>query len=244
MVLPTYSKPPIVEAIIELQFDVEREAEQLIAELRASMGGPFDVEPEARANIQFEAAVDHEGVSLKNQQQQRLYLLRASSGHEAVSCGASTLTTHALTPYQGWDSLIANARRAASVPSLADAQLNAVLVRYIDRIDLPAGELVLSEYFPLLPQVPSAMPDPVDAFRWSIATRSAEGDLSQISVMSTPPAATGGSIVVFDITLSRMAPTPATPSSGEWERIAEELHRRQRQIFEQSISDRARELFR
>jgi len=156
------------------------------------------------------------------------------------------LSSHVLAPYPGWENFIEQTRDAvAALPAdVKEAGATSISVRYIDRIVMPTAEEVLGEYITVLPPRPESMPELLSGYH--VATTAVDkqnGTLAQLIVALAPPEADHRQVVIYDLLLQRSG-TPLCKLVGdEWAAILEELHQRQREIFEQSITDRARELF-
>jgi uncharacterized protein (TIGR04255 family) len=115
-------------------------------------------------------------------------------------------------------------------------------VRYIDQIVLPS-EGRLADYFRAIPPHLPSQPDVVTAFQ--ITTESvdaATNTTSLLTLASGPAMGEGRRVVIYDLNLSRAFLEPAALDS--WVHGVEALHTRQRQIFEESITPKTRELFR
>lgn len=117
-------------------------------------------------------------------------------------------------------------------------------VRYIDRLRFPRNEpLDLSEYFLTAPQPTNSTPRILAGFQsttqWFDEQTRTTALLTMASMVEHEHPA-----LLYDLNVIRTSPEGSAIAESEWEEIVDELHVRQRDIFEESITDKTRELFR
>ncbi len=247
MELPSYNNPPIVEAVIDLRFARSFTDQSFAAALRTKLGEKFHSVLEQHEQIEVSAEVSPVSIAAAAKRQPHAWFLRSTDERTVVGCAPHALSMHALAPYGGW---IATLRPLAQqvVDSLTDEQraqpLQAVGVRYVDRIVLPkSDEWSFEDYFTMMPEVPKSMPASPTGLRWEVVTQSGDGLTVSLKIASAPPDVNGAPVVIYDLALLQPH-TDDSLSTGRWLSAIEALHTLQRTIFEESITAKTRELFR
>lgn len=241
-----YPRPPIVEAVIELRFAADAPATRLLDCIRPSLGERYAGGERVQNRMEFSAEVGPHGASSSVSQRPHLTLLESTDGLRSIGCADQTLSVHVLAPYPGWENFIALAVEAVEVlpAELLEPGFAALAVRYIDRIALPAEEAPRpTDYFTVLARPTASMPGETNGFH--LVTQSwdaASGTAAMLTIASMPPDEQGRPLVLYDLNLLKLANPDPLPHHG-WRDCVEHLHVRQRDIFEESITDRTRELF-
>lgn len=239
-----YPRPPIVEAIIELRYGGEVAAEVVVDALRAALGDTYAGEPRKQERLQFEAQLSGDAPSLETKKLPALTFLRTSDGFRQIGIEDGGISVHVLAPYPGWERFIEQA--IAAVRALPEAvksgPISALGVRYIDRIALPDSNA--QRFLKVIPYRPNAMPEDLAAFHVVTQTRDPEdGTLAILTIASVPPEVDGKPSLIYDLNLRRAGDHVCSFEGDAWIPIIETLHKRQRAIFEDSITDELRELF-
>ncbi|MCU0697854.1 MAG: TIGR04255 family protein [Myxococcaceae bacterium] len=242
MLGPPYPNPPIAEALVELHFagGVEWSTAEpgLLHAFAEQYSGP------RRELKTHEVAASWEKSGLRTTTSQRFsrWLLPDSSGLRLVGLGQGVLSVHVLAPYPGWASfrpLIDDAAirfQAVCRPT----ELIKVGVRYIDQILVPEGADLEQYFHALPPQLPS-QPRAISSFQ--VTTETVEGEVrALLTLVSGPSTGDGRRVIVYDLNLTEQMPPGASPTA--WPEVVEKLHQRQKAMFEESIKDPTRELFR
>lgn len=224
-----YTKPPIVEAVIELQFET-----------------PWS--QEAHGKLQDALMTSYPGKTRHIERDDsfgdpiHVVLLQTETCTEAVGLGVQIplVAIHSLAPYAGWSRFV---ERTDAVLRLYDKfvrprSLLRVSVRYIDRIVLPR-EAVLADYFTCLPPIPKGMARHMDGF--SIVLQTREGGTSTQLAMSSDDPVDGKIVILYDLNIETQPSRPTGITA--WKTLASEAHELQREIFENSITERTRRLF-
>jgi uncharacterized protein (TIGR04255 family) len=244
----TYAKPPIVEALVELRF---APGQSWTDEVRGALASRLEKEYSGQQQVknQFEVLTNVEAGEMTTSSRvlPSHVLFPTADGRALVGIGENLLTVHALAPYPGWHALLARVTAALDIYRDEARPQGVVLlsVRYIDQIALPKDpNLALSDYFPCLPSRPRSMPSMFDGFH--TVTQAHDPDANYVAVLTmasvpTPPSS-GSNIVLYDLNLLRTFAQPNPPSESYTH--IEFLHAKQKQIFEDSITDATRSLFR
>jgi len=223
---PTYSKPPIVEVALEVRFD-----------------GPWREEDKERLQDRFGVTytgkpqrVPHFG---NNPVALDTTLLPSDDGSRFVGIAARLLTIHALEPYPGWKEFKEQASDAINVyvRTLTPIGICGLGIRYLDRIVLPAKTVLLRQYFTCIPRRPRDLQALHGAH---VILKSEESGLKSFLTVACDKD-DEGPCVLYDISLERDF-TPSVPINN-WQAISDDLHTRQRDIFEDSITEKTRGLF-
>ena len=153
-----YSRPPVVEAIIELQYDPQlsdRESETLRSKL--SKRYPALVE-----NRLFEVQIDEKGNATTKSNSAGFKGTSADNTNVVIS-NPGAFASVRLAPYCGWDEVIAVAKENYDTfrAVAGHRAVKRIGVRYVNRIDLPeeeATKLPTNAIFNVYAAAPSAVP--------------------------------------------------------------------------------------
>lgn len=237
-----YAKPPIVEALVQLTFLNGKPWTEIEGALIAEFSGTHPVSQRLR-QLQLQARWDQQAVSTTTDEQFFRWMLSDKSGANRVGFAANVLSIHVVGAYPGWAEFrprIADAfRRYASIA--APGALAQVGIRYIDRIQLPPGSDV-ARYFRALPAQLPSQPLGFDDFQVTTSTLEPQsGVRSTLTLLSSKPPDGEHRDVLYDLNLTHDCPAESPPDS--WDPLIEQLHQRQKDIFEESITDETRALF-
>jgi len=241
-----YRAPPIVEAVVELRFEDEVTAQQLFDALDTPLKATYDDKPGRRFNAQIAAELSPTNISTKASQSQVGHILRSSDGLKAVSCGSQTLAIHVMEKYPGWEDFIAQAKSVVGVlpTSIREKRLASLAVRYIDRIVFPET-VSPQDLFTVIPKLPDAVPRTVGPFVLALqAPDESQRSTTGLTLANADCDVPGKVAFVYDLNLTQRVGPVFTLHNDAWVDVVDALHERLRDIFEQSITDRLRELFR
>jgi uncharacterized protein (TIGR04255 family) len=240
-----YPKAPITEAIIDLR--VEPRSDVRLEDLQRARAGIE--EQYSREERLFEAVgmvTVKAGVSATASAEQKQSGFKFPS-HDQKYIWQSRwngFTLSRLEPYESWDPFRDEARRIWKMyrEATRPTSIQRLAVRYINRVDVPAGRVDLKDYFRTSPEVSPELPQQLSGF--FLQLRIPQDDLSGevlINQTTIAPARDGVVSVVLDVDLFRSEDVPQDEREI-WEYF-ERLHDRKNEIFEACITDRARELF-
>jgi len=242
---PPYKVPPIEEALVEFHFEGQADWESRELPLLEAFASRFAGERRELKTHEVKATWADSG-SLAAEASARFsrHLLAAVDGKQLVGVGDAVLSVHVLAPYPGWarfrpliDEAFETYGRLAEPRFVTKAS-----VRYIDQILVPEGA-DLEMYFTALPRTLPSQPKAVSAFQVTTDTIDHERRVrALLTLLSGPSTNDRKRVIVYDLNLTHdfEARTPAS----EWGEVVEMLHARQKEIFEESILDPTRELFR
>ncbi|MBI4858982.1 MAG: TIGR04255 family protein [Candidatus Riflebacteria bacterium] len=241
-----YPKPPIVEAVVELRFVADNVAETLLEALGGKLSSQYPGDRKIQELVETSGQVSPESVRTASRRTPHVTFLRSSDGVRLIGCGAKTMSVHNLAPYAGWESFFEQIEEAvAAVPSgLRGGGLEAISVRYIDRMTLPAGGHPFTDYLTIMPPCPGPMPSEIAEFHVVTQTMdSTDSSIALLTLASAPPTPEGRPVLLHDLHLHRRGTPLCGVDDRGWVDIVNALHERQRDVFEASITDKMRELF-
>ena len=242
----SYPRPPITEAVIDFRFPASVTGEQLLEAVKGALGGQYSGRPRPQELLEFQATLSPGGVSTAARKELHLTFLTSDDGLRLVGCGNGMLSVHVLAPYPGWEAFLEQATAAvrAAAPVVAPWGFQQIAVRYIDRMFLPIGEgISFNECLLAFPNRPAAMPENLAAFQYVTQTVDPIDGTSASIILASAPSENGRPVVLYDLTLWRTGAPLTGVSEADWIPVVEELHDRQRDIFEGSITDALRETF-
>lgn len=240
----TYKKPPIVEAVVELRFEGGAPwAPDLRERVRTRLSSEYPGPPRSAQQIELQASVTDGGLQTSAHTSVHAVLLPSADGTKLVGIGAGLLSTHVITPYPGWEAFKTRAAAAFDiyVREASPRGVRSIGVRYIDRIALPQDVVSFADYFVGIPPRPESMPPALAGFHVVLQAVEQDGTVVLMTLGSAAPEQDGRPVVLLDVNIVRNFTTPVP--NEEWLRHAEELHTRQRDIFEDSITPLTRGLF-
>ena len=242
-----YSKPPIAEAVIQFRLAATVLGCDLEERLTSVLGMTYSGEKQQQNLFQMVAAAIGDSVSTSARTSPHIVLLRSQDGLRLLGCGNSVLSVHVLCPYPGWSNFLAQAVEAIGAlrEDWKGQGLKALSIRYIDRIALPAVKGIrLSDYLKVGPPKLDSMPQQVAGFHiMSQMHDPTEGIMALLTVSSAPQDQSGSPVVLYDLSMHKTVDHDWSLCEGAWIPALEEMHQRQKDIFEESITDTARELF-
>lgn len=223
-----YPRPPIIEAVIELRFLDDVPGAKLHAAIQSKLGEEYPDTPSASIS-----ADDMTFVASRDQKRM-------------LGFGANLLSIHVLEPYPGWEQFIRQAQDALQgVLSVVKGPLQAVAVRYVDRITLRAVGRPFHDFVRIMPFRPEAMPENLQTFYHASTSIHKDGctTVTLVLASTTPDGNFPRMIIDIGARREREAEPLCDIRTSDWLQVVDELHTMQRTIFEDSITDAMRELF-
>ena len=238
-----YKRPPIQEAVIELRFAQEVQAD-ILGELQKLNveNYPLPAIPNAMLGIEMR---DNE---LRVEQRLVGLILTGQNGEEKQTIGPRNFGVSVIGSYPGWDKLVARFHRdrknwERKVGRLLPSRLG---IRYVNRIDVPAGDtddIDWAIYLNTFVHLPDEMRKgtineqqmryvggPLGAGNWQLT----------LSVAKTLPAILGHQSLLLDIDIGT---TQIDNMKNTVDSLLLEGHDIKNRLFEASITDVSRELF-
>jgi uncharacterized protein (TIGR04255 family) len=197
------ARPPITEALIDLRVDgAEPATIELTQELTSRLSNDY---PQVREQRRFEATIGvAEGQHPEAMAQDlglRGALFTSGDGKLTAQFRSDGFTFNRLHPYTSWEEIYPEAMRlwAEFLDVFRPERVTRVAVRYINHIQLPGGELQLSEYLNSPIIVPRGMPAKLTGFLNSVLLSDGETGCSARVTHSLEPQTQAGFVLLLDI---------------------------------------------
>lgn len=243
-----YREPPVAEAIGRLglsdplPWDITTPG-TLFAAFQSEYSKRPSIQRLIEAQVSGQQPEDMMGFQLSAREDRVLFTNKEESQRLAV--GAKNISAHALTPYEGWESLLARLQQASSrLQDLYSRTLEVqdLGVRYVNRVVVPNDGSSAGEYF----RVELGLPGEIQAEQTTFTHQWV------LQTLAVPPASLNITLAlagitketsefILDIDLTH-TPDIALSLEAAWEKIGQ-LKATETQAFESLITDRAREVF-
>lgn len=240
-----YDRAPLLETIIEVR--VSGAGPSDLATLRRVRAGDETRYPEEAALMHGSVSVEMTGVvpSVAAAAASQLvgYQWRNPTGAELFRVLRDRFSYHKLRPYTRWELCRDEAQRLwikyreAAMPQ----QVVGIGLRYINRLDIPVSS-ELSEYLLTGPEIAPGIQPEMSAYMMALTVPQVDIPNTRLVLRQgtvAPPAPAVAS-VMLDIDVIR--DLNGSPDSTELWQAFEQLHQRQNETFEFSITDRTRGL--
>lgn len=237
---PPYEAPPIIEAVVQFRYSdpLPKSAfNKLLKRLKRDYSNEL---PQVAKGVSLD--LDHDKASFSSEPQSRL-----SSVDEAdvLVIGQSMLSWSRLAPYEGWFPFWERIRREALIAHEVAGfrKLDRVGVRYINRIDIPVeGEITWYEHYLTINLTLPQLYEAVNNYGWRFEREFADLGLRAIVQSATiAPEIPRHAAFLLDIDVVAMQDLPNKPD--EVEALLDKMRKLKNDIFELSITDKARASF-
>lgn len=237
-----YQNPPVVEAVIDIRVNIPTSPR--FEALTRIVEGEEARYPTRQSIMTSQFTVDAATGASNASQELIGYRFFNSDKGEVFQARRDGFAFSKLPPYHDWEIWQPEVRRLwARYKEIAKPdRITRVAVRYINRVLIDRAGFDLNEYFRCFPEIPSSfgaiagflmrLEIPQPGLNGSVLIIN-QGILDEKIVASVP--------VLLDFDLSR-AVDMSPDDDRVWDEI-ESLHTRENKLFEDSITDRAREIF-
>jgi len=240
-----YPKAPITEAIIDLR--VKPPGNLSLNQLALAAAGErqaYPVEDKTYEVAGILAVQPGVSAAATAEQRQTGFKFSSADGKQIWQARLDGFTFSRLAPYDRWDPFRNEAQRLWRTYRewLQPSAITRLAVRYINRIDIPAQNVDLKQYFRMSPEIAPDLPQQLAGFFMQV--RIPQEDLRALLLVNQtiiPPAREGVVSVVLDIDLFRDSDVPNDDQSI-WAYFGA-LHDRKNEVFESCITDQTRRLF-
>lgn len=245
-----YPRAPIIEAILDIQVQpAALTSQDVFVELGAALAAEFPQSANLNINqlrvglpvppVETAPSIEHSVTTAG------LRLLRPNE--RVLIIQPRGMTFSHMPPYTSWEIFQGEARLLWEryVAFVKPEFVVRVALRYVNRIDVPEQRFEVSDYFKLYPEIPKTIPQDMNAMFMQI--QMPQHDIA-LDVMAAINFATAGRInehtssMILDIDL--FAARILTPSSEEVFKVFDQIRRRKNELFEASITEKTRGLFR
>ncbi|MBL9065485.1 MAG: TIGR04255 family protein [Sphingopyxis sp.] len=235
-----YPRSPILEAVVELRFaDIAAPKVLKAASVMKSRYKDRTEELLVEGSLNFEA----KSSSFKNLG--RKVKLSSSDQTDALHIAERNAVWVRLAPYEGWSAF--SARLEYELPkvlkALGDPKITRIGMRYVNRIDFPVrDELGYHEDYLSYRLLGGKILEPHDGYKWTLEKHFPDQGLSAVVQSSTARGEIPDfAAIIFDIDVSVSKDVPSK-SDDILSRLCE-MRLLKNKIFEEGITDKARELF-
>ncbi len=238
-----YPNAPITEALIDLRVELPKRT--TVADLEKVHAEEKSAYPiKKNRNLVIGQMQFGQQVAAAASSKHIGFLFTSKDEKQIFQARLDGFTMSRLAPYESWDVFCKEARRLWDrYRSVAEPKkLVRLAVRYINRLDLPLPVPDLKEYLRTVPEISPDLPQ--DLSGYFLHLRIPMGDIkSTLLVNQTIIEPNGPNVVsvVLDNDICRDADVPQN-EDAVWS-FFEELRVRKNEVFESSITDRTRELF-
>lgn len=243
-----YTRAPIAEALIDLQ--VEFASPPPASEFQASAHKLKDRFPTS-APIHFlemnvNGPSDGSAPSLQSGVSEVGVRLTSAASDRILQLQRRGFTYSHMAPYTQWSSFRDETAELWTqfVDRFKPSKVTRVAVRYINRIVIPAAKADPKEYFRLFPNVPDEMPQTITGCFMQLVMPQTDiaGNASAVVNFAIEPSP-GPDKLSFLLDFDVFSTCELAPDSGKvWETLAQ-FRTRKNELFEASITDATRELF-
>ncbi|TPJ72960.1 TIGR04255 family protein [Mesorhizobium sp. B2-6-2] len=243
----SYSRPPIVEAVVEFVSAVNVSFDDLQAMSR-KVADDYKNETVEKA---FDVSVDTSGGIPTFHSDPSPDRFRRTSDDQAdiVIFAHNSMLVARLAPYPGWEYLNDRVARNWRVWSKGQTGKNIrrAGVRYVNRIDIPTAgieHIDIRDYLRVQPNVPMIADRPMSGFlvQASMPTANPNWDCNITSTLVLEPPLLNHTSILLDIDVYRTRDIPS--KAADILPILDEARTLKNTIFELCITDQARKLFR
>jgi uncharacterized protein (TIGR04255 family) len=241
----TFSKEPIVEAVLDIQVEpAEGMNMEQIGTFFNHVKGQYS-EKEMRAKGSAVIRISPQGPSMDEPSMQPVgYLYRSPQGKKAVQARIDGYTFNKFSPYENWGTFSAEARELWQhyVETAKPKRLKRLALRYINRIEIPLPIRDFKDYLLTIPQIAPNLPQALAHFIMRLVVPNPEiGATAVINVVMDQSSSAKFQPIIFDIDVFKITNHPGN-SEEIWQDF-DQLRIFKNEIFFNSITDRAKELF-
>lgn len=236
-----YSRPPIVEAVIGINFS-KPITDAALATIDRRFGKHYAIHTDnllmsATIGIDNRSVVDAQGRTTRGHRRTNLEM------DEIAVLMPDSLTVSQLAPYHGWDAYFSRFKRDFTAHNKPNKRhtISRVGMRYINRIDIPAtGDVVEHEQFvDIYPHIPDAL-GPMVGFSMRIQfDLESIGGHANVGTMPVQPVTLGHASFLVDIDVSKSITSPMTDDALY--SLLQQMRLEKNRIFETCVTQRARE---
>jgi uncharacterized protein (TIGR04255 family) len=241
-----FPNAPITEALLDIRAQLPAQAN--LAQLATYHDSVKDLYPTKRERHSWQGGFKLNPPGdievLQSQGGPDGYLFTSTDGKQIVQARLDGFTFNRLKPYDRWETFRDEARRLWQLyVRVADPkQVTRAALRYINRIEIPLPMKDFKDYILTLPEIAPGLPQGLDKFLMQLVIPLPDTPAKAV-ITATMEAVTDTDKLplIFDIDVFRVAAFNVTDEEV-WQ-VFEELHDLKNNIFFESITPKAKELF-
>lgn len=231
-IVETFPNAPIVEAILSIEVDYLDDLHSRAGAFHEATSHLLPIQEEIEAPGATEPTLDG-------------YRFTSGDGVQVVQITRRSFSFHRLRPYRDWEQFSGAAHEVCLhyLRHFTPAAVRGINLRYLNRIEIPAGFGDVREYVPLSPNLPDGIDVGLAGYLLRLALIDpAVPAVAYLTQRTEQPSSIGNLLLLFDIDVRSEAEVPAR-DDALW-RVIERLRDYKNRLFFSSITEAARELFR
>ena len=247
--VPSYSRPPVREAIIDIQIDAL--SEELLPKLK-DCGTEFEpLYPKSETQYLGMISMKFSDADMTSEQNKQIrgYIFKSADENRCVQLRLDGFTFNLLKPdpgaaWPGWQVLREEAQRVWDkyVMVTSTVEIKRLAVRYINQIVIPEGEIELLDYFTEPPRIPNGLPQRLNHYFSRIVVNNPDPNASIIITQAPAPQQYQSQpTYTLDIDVIREQLMPLA-SFDLWSTL-DRFRELKNTVFEASLHPKAKELF-
>jgi uncharacterized protein (TIGR04255 family) len=241
----TFPKAPIVEAVLDIQVEpAEGMNMEQIGTFFDHVKGRYP-EKELRAKGSAVIRISPQGPSMDEPSVQPVgHMYRSSEEKKAVQVRIDGYTFNKFNPYESWGTFSAEARELwrLYVETAKPNRLKRLALRYINRIEIPLPIRDFKDYLLTIPEIAPNLPQSLADFIMRLVVPNPEIEATAvINVVMDQSSSAKMLPIIFDIDVFKITNHPGN-SEDIWHDF-DQLRVFKNEIFFNSITDKAKELF-
>lgn len=246
----SYSRPPVREAIIDIQIDAL--PEEVLPKLK-ECGTEFESSyPKTKTQYLGKISMKFSDADMTSEQNKQLlgYIFQSSDENRCVQLRLDGFTFNLLKPdpmaaWPGWNVLRDEARRAWDkyVTATRTTEIRRFAVRYINQIVIPEGKIKHSDYFTEAPRIPEGLPQDLKHFFSRIEVHNPDPE-AFIIITQAPAPNPYHSQPTFTLDIDVIRERRMPLDSFDLWRALDHFRELKNTVFEASLHPKAKKLFR
>lgn len=237
-----YSKAPITEATLDIRVSAIQTIPLDRLEALQVMLGEGYIE---KQNLQFsEFLVQPEIQASAHRAQQIGFRFIHSDKRRIVQARIDGFAFSLLAPYESWESFSQEAQKlwARYREHIQPDAITRLAVRYINQLDVPSPTVELKDYLATVPEIAPGLPQVLERYFMQLVLRMDENQARAIINQGlVPPPIPQTTSIILDIDVFRDESVPQD-EQGIWYAF-EDLRKGKNRIFDASITERAKGMF-
>lgn len=232
-----YQKAPVLEAVIEVRYvnqiskaDLDRVSRRLV--------GKFP-----RREDELSIGVEISPYSVNAESTPTGHKLTSADNLSVVLLRPTGITSTKLAPYVGWELLKGQTEDVLSLAYkvIDRRQIGRIGVRYINRLDIPGGNIDLEDWLNVGLNIPGDFGSVLNEFGARVVVPMADNLTTALAFQSVPSPLIDHSSVILDIDVSIDRSIPLS-DEDVW-KLIEKMRTAKNSVFESCITQRMRDLF-
>ena len=241
-----FPNAPITEGLIDIR--VEPAGNLTLTDLEKLHTSIKDKYPNKKTRRTWHGTFEVKGEKqplMTEQTQVDGYQFSTSDGKQVVQYRLDGFTFSRLRPYTKWKAVYPEAQRLWDIYKATTKPLRVtrVALRYINSIEFPLEQFELSDYFTAAPTIPKELPQTLQHFFTRLIIPFPDRRVVA-TVIQTPSGKQDPTKFVIILDIDVVAKVNLEPEDPKIQEILSILRKTKNEVFDKSITDRTKELFR